>query len=136
MGLLPRAPFKKIIPAQTAELVKYFGNAYYALKVSYANQVFDLCEKLGVEYDAVKECAAAEPWIGGMHLDVWYGGYRGYGGKCLPKDTRSLIQLGEQLGIDLSVLKAAEEYNNALVKSQGIDIRWEVGSPPKSSSSR
>jgi hypothetical protein len=57
MGILPRAPFEKVIAsARAAEMVKYFGNAFYALKVAYANQMFDLCEKIGVEYDLVKEC--------------------------------------------------------------------------------
>lgn len=135
MGMLPRAPFQKILPAKTAELVKYFGNAFYALKVSYANQMHDLCQKLGADYESVRDCASAEPWIGGQHLDVHYGGYRGYGGKCLPKDTRSIIQLGERQGVDLSVLKAAENYNNELVKSQGIDVAWEVGSPKRGISS-
>ncbi|MCI0479891.1 hypothetical protein L0Y59_05075 [Candidatus Uhrbacteria bacterium] len=131
MGLLPRAPFERVVPAKVAELVKYFGNAFYALKVAYANQMFDVCGKLGVDYDDVKDCAKAEPWIGTQHLEIFHKGYRGYGGKCLPKDTRSLIQLGESLGVDLSVLKAAETYNNALQTSQGIDIQWEEGSPKK-----
>lgn len=132
MGLLPRAPFEKIIPAKEAELVKYFGNAFYALKVAYANQMYDMCQKLGVNYENLKECAGAEKWIGPMHLEIFYQGYRGYGGKCLPKDTRSIIQLAESQGIDLSLLKSAEAYNNGLVKSQGIDIQWEEGSPKKS----
>lgn len=131
MGLLPRAPFEKIVPATVAELVKYFGNAFYALKVAYANQMFDLCGKLGVDYDLVKDCAKAEPMVGTTHLEIFHKGYRGYGGKCLPKDTRSIIQLAESFGIDLSLLKAAETYNNDLGTAQGIDIRWEEGSPKK-----
>jgi UDPglucose 6-dehydrogenase len=132
MALLPRAPFQKIVPARVAEMVKYFGNAFYALKVAYANQMFDACEKLGIPYDLVKECAAAEPWVGGMHLNIVHNGYRGYGGKCLPKDTRSIIQLANTVGVNLSLLRAAEEYNNALVQGQGLDIQWEEGSPKRS----
>jgi UDPglucose 6-dehydrogenase len=135
MGLLPRAPFEKIVSAKDAEMVKYFGNAFYALKVAYANQMFDLCQKMGVDYDTVKDCAKAEPMIVGdqrnTHLEIYHKGYRGYGGKCLPKDTRSIIQLAESLGIDLALLKKAEEYNNALQKAQGIDIQWREGSPIK-----
>ncbi len=132
MGLLPHAPFEKIVHVKVAELVKYFGNAFYALKVSYANQMYDLCQAMGVDYDHVKECGQAEPWIGKQHLDIYHKGYRGYGGKCLPKDTRSLIQIGETLGVELSVLKAAEEYNLNLQKKQGIDPAWKEGSPEKS----
>lgn len=133
MGMLPRAPFEKIIPAKTAELIKYFGNAFYALKVAYANQMYDLCQKLGVDYDQVKECAQAEPMVGKTHLEIFHKGYRGYGGKCLPKDTRAIIQLADKLGIDLSLLKAAENYNNPLGTSQGLDIQWTEGSPTKNS---
>lgn len=133
MGLLPRAPFEKIVTAETAELVKYFGNAFYALKVAYANQLYDMCQKLGIDYDHVKDCAASEPMVGGTHLEIFHKGYRGYGGKCLPKDTRSIIQLGDAVGVDLTLLKAAEAYNNALGTAQGLNIQWEEGSPKKSS---
>lgn len=131
LGVLPRAPFEKIVPARAAEMVKYFGNAFYALKVAYANQMFDLCERMGVDYDSVKECAKAEPWMGTHHWDVFHKGYRGYGGKCLPKDVRAIIQLGNHAGTDLSILKQAEEYNNAICLAQGINIQWEEGSPKK-----
>lgn len=132
LDLLPDAPFKKIIPAKAAEMVKYFGNAFYALKVAYANQMFDLCNALQVDYEVVKECGKAEPWMGDMHWDIFHRGYRGYGGKCLPKDTRSIVQLGKSLDIDLTLLQSAEEYNNTLQKAQGIDIAWKEGSPDRS----
>src|SRR5512133_1579718 len=131
LDILPDAPFKKIVPAKAAETVKYFGNAFYALKVAYANQMFDLCNAIGVDYEIVKECGKAEPWIGEMHLDIFHRGYRGYGGKCLPKDTRSIIQLGKKFDVQLSILDAAEAYNNNLQQSQGIDISWKIGSPEK-----
>lgn len=131
MGMLPRAPFEKIVPAKAAEMVKYFGNAFYAMKVAYANQLFDVCEKLNIDYDVVKDCAKAEPMVGPNHLEIFHKGYRGYGGKCLPKDTRSLIQLGNSLGLDLTLLKAAENYNNHLVEDQGLSIKWVEGSPEK-----
>jgi len=135
MDLLPRASFEKIIPATEAEFVKYFGNAFYALKVAYANQMYELCQKMELNYDLIKDCAKAEPMVVGdprhTHLEIFHKGYRGYGGKCLPKDTRSIIQLAESLGIDLSLLKAAEMYNNEIGKAQGIDIQWKEGSPKK-----
>jgi UDPglucose 6-dehydrogenase len=133
LRMLPKAGFQRIIPAKAAELVKYFGNAFYALKVTYANQMFDLCERLGLNYDQILDCVGAEPWIGRQHLVVKHRGYRGYGGKCLPKDVRALLRLADEAGIDLSLLKNAETYNNALLKSQGIDISWKEGSPEKDS---
>jgi len=129
MALLPRAPFEMIVPAKEAEMVKYFGNTFYALKVAFSNQMYDLCRALGLQYDLVKQCAGSEPMIGSNHLEIFHKGYRGYGGKCLPKDTRSLIQLGGELGVDLTLLKAAESYNNDLALRQGLNIAWQEGSP-------
>jgi UDPglucose 6-dehydrogenase len=131
LRMLPKAGFQRIIPAKAAELVKYFGNAFYALKVTYANQMHDLCERLGLDYDHILDCVGAEPWIGRQHLVVKHRGYRGYGGKCLPKDTRALLELAKETGIDLTLLTAAEVYNNALLASQGIDFAWKEGSPEK-----
>ena len=135
MGLLPRAPFEKIMPATEAEFVKYFGNAFFALKVAYVNQMYDLCQKMGLDYDRIKDCGKAEPMMVGdqkhTHMEIFHKGYRGYGGKCLPKDTRSIIQLAKKHGVQLSLLEKAEEYNNGLGKAQGIDIQWKEGSPDK-----
>ncbi len=131
LAILPSAPFSRIVDSKTAEFVKYFGNAFYALKVTYANQMYDMCEKLHIPYNEVQICAGAEPMIGPTHLEIFHKGYRGYGGKCLPKDTRSIIQLGEKMGIDLGVLKTAEKYNNILCSEQGLNIEWHEGSPKK-----
>ncbi|MDP3741433.1 MAG: hypothetical protein Q8R08_03880 [bacterium] len=119
MDLLPLAPYSKIIPSNAAEMVKYFGNTWFSLKVVFANQMFDLCEALGINYDLVKDGVGADRRIGRSHLDVWHGGYRGYGGKCLPKDTRALIKFAEDAGIDLKILKVAEEINKKL--TGGVD---------------
>lgn len=114
MHLLPMAPFERVMPAREAEMVKYFSNTWFSTKVVFANQMYDICQALGIDYDVVKEGAAADKRIGRTHLDVFHKGYRGYGGKCLPKDTRALIQLGEQLGVEMALLKRVEELNNAL----------------------
>ena len=132
MALLPRAPFERIMSATEAETVKCATNAFYAMKVAYANQIYDVCQKSGADYEQIKQCIMAEPWMGGeMHWDVIHRGYRGYGGKCIPKDARMFIQHGDVMGAELSILKHVEAYNNDLVKGQGIDIQWEEGSPKK-----
>ena len=67
------------------------------------------------------EAAAADKRIGRTHLNVWHKGYRGYGGKCLPKDTKAIIQLADMKGVNLKLHKAAEDINAELMKQQNID---------------
>ena len=121
MRLLPLAPYERIMPATEAEMVKYYGNTWFSVKVTFANQMYDLCEKLDIDYDLVKEAASADKRIGSSHLEVFHKGYRGYGGKCLPKDTRALIELADSIGVDMKLHKMAEEINNRMMDDQGIE---------------
>jgi len=119
--VLPLAPFEKIMPATEAEIVKYFGNTWFATKVVFANQMYDLCQKVGVNYDVIMESASADKRIGRSHLGIWHKEYRGYGGKCLPKDIKALIQFADANGINLKLHKTVEEINNQIMKDQNID---------------
>lgn len=121
MDILPNASFKKVVKANEAEMIKYFGNNFLAIKVTFGNQMYKLCQELGIDYDAVREGASADKRIGPSHLDVHHGGYMGYGGKCLVKDIRAIIQLADKNNIDMKLFKTAEEINNALMKEQNID---------------
>jgi|SRR3989344_1578395 len=121
LRMLPKAPYERVMRAAEAEMVKYFGNTFLAIKVIFGCQMYELCQKLGIDYEAVRDAGSADPRIGPSHLDAFHGGYRGYGGKCIPKDTRTLLQLANSLGVGLSVLREAEESNNRLMKEQGID---------------
>jgi len=121
MMLLPLAHFERIMPATEAELVKYFGNTWFAIKVAFANQMYDLCQKIGANYDTIMEASSADKRIGRTHLEVWHKGYRGYGGKCLPKDIRALIQYAKLNGVDLILHKTAEDINNKLLEDQKIE---------------
>src|SRR3989344_3010306 len=87
----------------TAEKVKYMANTYLATKVIFANEMFDLCEKLGIKYEEVKKMVVADKRIYDSHFDITTD--RGFGGKCFPKDTVALLGLAKVLGADLSVLK-------------------------------
>jgi UDPglucose 6-dehydrogenase len=113
LELLPDAPFTQTMIARQAELVKYATNAFLALKVTFANEIFDLACALDIEYSVVRDAVAADERIGPSHLAVLDGGYRGYGGKCLPKDTKALIQLGERLGVPLGLMRTADRINAA-----------------------
>ena len=117
MTLLPDAPFTRTMSATEAEMVKYFGNAFLAAKVIFANQMYDLCEKLGISYETVKESAAADPRIGSSHLNVLHDGYRGYSGGCFPKDVKSLIDFSKELGLSLKLLWDVDAINDSLLKN-------------------
>lgn len=114
LSILPNAPFTKIVRSTEAEMIKYFGNTFLTARVIFANHMYDVCEKLGIDYDAVKEAAGADERIGTSHFDVHHDGYRGYGGGCLPKDTKAFIQLAEKLGVEPKLLKIIEEINAEL----------------------
>lgn len=111
LDILPAAPYKKIMPAAAAELVKYAVNSYYATKVVFGNMLYDLAEALGVDYNLVKEAFVVDKRVTDSHFDVWHGGYRGYDGKCLPKDLLSLVELGKKEGVDVGLLEKVDEMN-------------------------
>ncbi len=117
MDILPDAPSKFIVSSREAEMVKYFSNTFLATKVIFANQIYDLCQKLSVSYDTIKDMAKVNPRFAFSHFDVWTDGYRGYSGKCLPKDTKSLIKLANELDVDLSLLKTVDKLNEELLKN-------------------
>ena len=93
----------------TAEMVKYMANCYLATKVIFANEMFDLCEKLGIKYEEVKKLTVADHRIFDSHLDVTT--MRGFGGKCFPKDMMALIGLADQLGVETELLDTAWKKN-------------------------
>jgi UDPglucose 6-dehydrogenase len=114
LSILPDAPFARIMWAREAEMAKYMTNAFLALKVTFANELYDLCTALEIDYDAAREAMAADVRIGSSHLDVFDSGYRGYGGKCLPKDTKALLELSDRIRVPLRLLRAADRINDSL----------------------
>lgn len=121
LEILPDAPFNKKVSASEAELVKYFGNTFLATKVIFATQIYNLCRELDLNYDRIKEMALGDPRIGNSHLDIFHGGYKGYFGKCFPKDMKALIQFADKHNIDLELLKKADEINEKLLDEQNIE---------------
>lgn len=116
LNILPSAPLIRVMHATEAEMVKYFGNAFLATKVVFANQIYDICEKLGIDYNVVKEATGSDPRINLSHLDVSQDGYRGYGGACFPKDTKAIIGLARELNADFTLLEKVDEINKRLMK--------------------
>jgi UDPglucose 6-dehydrogenase len=104
---------------EECELFKYTINVYLAVKVWYFNEVNVLCEKYLVNYNSLKELFDLEPRLGDTHLDVpGHDGNYGFGGKCLPKETRGMHYLQKTLGIDNEVLghilKRNEVFRNIM----------------------
>ena len=99
-----------------AEMVKYTKNNFYALKVIFANQMYDICEGLGEDWYAVREIITAEQAqpIGPSHLDPIFGLNRGFGGKCLPKDSNALRVLAKELGVNYDLFDALQTDNARL----------------------
>ncbi|MEK7578657.1 MAG: hypothetical protein AAB456_03005 [Patescibacteria group bacterium] len=120
LKILPPARFSKIMPAAAAEMFKYVRNSYLAAKNSFFSQIHELCRQTGINYEFIKETAENDPWIGREHLDPFRDGYRGFNGKCLPKDTEAFLMWAKKRGSDLSVLERVIESNSALLASQNI----------------
>jgi UDPglucose 6-dehydrogenase len=92
----------------SAELIKHASNSYLALKISYANMVADLAEKLGADIEEVTRAMGLDPRIGPSFLKAGLG----FGGFCLPKDLQAFVHLAERSGVDFSMLKEAEKINH------------------------
>jgi UDPglucose 6-dehydrogenase len=101
-----QAPFL-ITTINSAELIKHASNSFLALKISYANVIADLCEKIGANVDEVTHAMGLDPRIGGQFLNAGLG----FGGFCFPKDVQAFIHLSASVGVDFDILKAAETVN-------------------------
>ncbi len=111
-----------ITDTATAEMVKYMSNTFLATKIVFANEMYELAQKLKINYDDVKKMVAADPRIGDAFLGVTP--FRGFGLKCFPKDTVALLELARKLNVNLSVLKAVWKKNLKIRKVrdwEGID---------------
>lgn len=91
----------------SAELIKHASNSFLAMKISYANAVSDLCEKLGGNVEEVTHAMGLDPRIGTQFLKAGLG----FGGFCFPKDIQAFISLAATVGVDFELLKAAERVN-------------------------
>lgn len=95
-------------------LTKYARNSFLALKVAYFNQMYDLCKKLGIDYEQVRRYTILDNRIDESHTTITEE--RGFGGHCFPKDVNALIKTAERDNVDLSILKNAVEYNRNIRK--------------------
>jgi len=108
-GACPAAqkPEFLVTTINSAELIKHASNSFLALKISYANVIADLCEKIGANVEEVTHAMGLDPRIGGQFLKAGLG----YGGFCFPKDVQAFIHLSAKVGVDFELLKATERVN-------------------------
>ena len=112
-----------ICDIRSAQLIKYAANSLLATKVSFANTIAALCEKMGADVEKVIAGVGADRRIGRSFL---YPGV-GYGGSCLPKDVLAFIAIGRHFGYDLSLLRAVDDINQGQIELFVSKVRKALG---------
>ena len=112
---------------ETAELIKYSANGFLAMKITFINQISDLCEKVGADVHDVARGIGLDGRIGGKFLHP----SPGFGGSCFPKDTRALIQTARDAGSPLSLIEATLDFNEARKTQMAERIIAAMGGNPK-----
>ena len=98
-----------------SEAIKYFSNSFLAYKVAYFNKVYDMCEKLGMDYKHVREGITTDRRIGESHTKVpGIDRDRGFGGTCFPKDLNSLIVQMDEHEVNSKIFKEVWKYNQKI----------------------
>ena len=109
---------------QTSEMVKYANNSFLATKISFINQIATICEAIsGVNVDAVAKTIGLDPRIGNLFLTAGPG----YGGSCLPKDVKAIINFSNKYKIKPALLHAVEEINQQQLENIINTIKKKVG---------
>ncbi|MCR4436301.1 MAG: UDP-glucose/GDP-mannose dehydrogenase family protein [Clostridiales bacterium] len=108
---------------ETAELIKYASNAFLATKISFINEISNLCDKVGADVHHVAKAMGMDGRIGSKFLHAGPG----YGGSCFPKDTQALIRIGQNAGVDMKVVAAAVDVNNRQIEVMVDKIEKRLG---------
>jgi len=103
----------------TAELIKHASNSFLSVKISYVNLMANLCERTNADIEQVSKGMGLDPRIGSRFLNAGLG----YGGSCFPKDIKALIKIGEDLGVDMSLLKETDRVNASRTRTFVDKIR-------------
>ncbi len=96
-----------VMDVKSAEMTKYAANTFLATKISFMNEIANLCEKVGADAEMVRVGISTDSRIGNKFLFPGLG----YGGSCFPKDVKALIKTGADFGIDMSIVKSADNVN-------------------------
>ena len=96
-----------VMDVKSAEMTKYASNSFLAAKISFMNELANLCEKVGADAEMVRVGMSTDSRIGNKFLFPGLG----YGGSCFPKDVKALIRVGAENGCDMAIIKAVDEMN-------------------------
>ncbi len=111
--LHPNVPIT-ITNHQTAEMIKYANNSFLATKISFINQLSNICQNIpGANIDDIAKTIGLDPRIGALFLNAGPG----YGGSCLPKDMKALISFADKIGINPTLLNAVEKTNQKQIQN-------------------
>ncbi|WP_224773382.1 UDP-glucose dehydrogenase family protein [Metabacillus idriensis] len=118
------APFKTnmvVADVETAEMIKYAANAFLATKISFINEIANICELVGADVTKVAEGMGYDNRIGASFLSAGIG----YGGSCFPKDTSALVSIAKQAGYDFKIVRDVE-YVNKVQRFKIVDKLMEA----------
>lgn len=135
-----------IMDVKSAEMTKYAANSFLAVKISYANEIANICEKVGADAEMVRIGMCSDKRIGSQFLFAGLG----YGGSCFPKDVKAMIRTAKKNSCSSSLLEAADEVNknqrtlfiNKILKRYGGDVSgktfavWGLAFKPKTNDMR
>jgi UDPglucose 6-dehydrogenase len=110
-----------VVDIETAELIKYASNSFLAMKISFINEISELCGKVGADVELVAKGMGLDKRIGSEFLKPGLG----FGGSCFPKDTVALVRKAEELGVELRLIKDAV-YVNKRQREKFIDLVHKV----------
>jgi UDPglucose 6-dehydrogenase len=111
------------VDCETSELIKYAANAFLAVKITFINEIADLCEKTGANVQSVARGIGMDNRIGSKFLHPGPG----YGGSCFPKDTTALLKTAEDHETSVQIVKAAVDVNNLRKRSMGRRVITAAG---------
>ncbi len=135
-----------LMDVKSAEMTKYAANSFLATKISFMNEIANLCEKIGADAEMVRIGISTDTRIGNKFLFPGLG----YGGSCFPKDVKALIKTGEENGCDMTIIKAADNTNkkqrklfiDKITKKYGKNLKdktfavWGLAFKPKTNDMR
>ncbi|MCF8019825.1 MAG: hypothetical protein K9L62_10480 [Vallitaleaceae bacterium] len=104
---------------EASEMVKYMSNCFFAIKISFLNEIYDIAEYAGVPYEELRNMWLSDYRIGNSHTDVpGHDGDRGYGGKCFPKDVKAFVKWAEEQNVNMDMCRAADAVNERIRKKK------------------